>query len=61
MADRRYEYEVEPMFLSPDELRDDRFRFEDTLEEYADDGWILDETLRIDGSTFLFVFARPVE
>ena len=61
MADRRYEYQVEPMFLSPDELRNDRFRIEDTLEEFAGDGWMLDETLRIDASTFLLVFSRPVE
>lgn len=61
MADRRYEYTVEPVFLSPDELRNDLFRIEDTLEEYAEDGWVLDETVPIDGSSFLFVFARPVE
>lgn len=61
MADRRYEYQVEPVFLSPDELRNDLFRIEDALEEYAADGWVLDEALRIDASSFLFVFARPVE
>ena len=61
MADRRFEYHVEPVFLSPDELRNDLFRIEDTLEEFADEGWVLDETLRVDGSSFLLVFARPVE
>lgn len=61
MADRRYEYQVEPIFLSPDELRNDLFGIEDALEEYAADGWVLDETLRIDASSFLLVFVRPVE
>jgi hypothetical protein len=61
MAEQRYEYQVEPVFLSPDELRNDRFSLEDTLNEYAGDGWRLDEVLRIDGSSFAFVFARPVE
>lgn len=61
MADQRYEYTVEPMFISPDELRNDRFKFDDTLNEKASEGWVLDSTLRIDSSSFLFVFARPVE
>ena len=61
MADQRYEYTVEPMFISPDELRNDRFKFDDTLNEKASDGWVLDSTLRIDSSSFLFIFARPVE
>ena len=61
MADQRYEYMVEPIFISPDELRNDRFKFDDTLNEKAGDGWVLDETLRIDSSSFLLVFARPVD
>ena len=61
MADQRYEYKVEPIFLSPDELRNQRFKFDDRLNEIAADGWVLDCTLRIDSSSFLFVFARPVE
>lgn len=61
MATSRFEYRVEPMFISPDELQNDRYRFQDTLNEVANDGWVLDETLRVDSSTFLFVFARSVE
>jgi hypothetical protein len=59
MADRRFEYQVEPVFVSPDELRNDRFRLEEALDEYAAEGWVLDEALRVDSSTFLFIFARP--
>lgn len=61
MADQRYEYTVEPVSISPDELRNDRFEIDDTLNEMAGDGWELDDTLRIDGSAFLLVFARPVD
>ena len=61
MADQRYEYEVEPMFVTPNELRDERPKFEDTLNDRASDGWTLDDTLRIDNSSFLFVFRRPVD
>lgn len=61
MADQRYEYRVEPMSLSPDELRNDRFEFEDALDEHASEGWILDETLRVDGSSFILVFRRPLD
>lgn len=61
VSDQRYEYRVEPMFLSPDELRNERYKFDDTLNEIASEGWVLDTTLRIDSSTFLFVFSRPVK
>lgn len=60
MTPQRYEYKVEPISTSPDELRNERYTFEDTLNETASEGWILDTTLRIDSSTFLFVFRRPV-
>lgn len=61
VADQQYEYRVEPMFISPDELRNERYKFTDMLNEIASEGWILDSTLRIDSSTFLFVFSRSVE
>ena len=61
MADQRYEYHAEPMYASPDELRNDTYRIEETLNELAGDGWALESTLRVDSSTFLFVFSRPVE
>lgn len=61
MATPRFEYRVEPMFVSPDELQNDQYRFQDTLNEVASDGWVLDETLRVDSSTFIFVYARPIE
>lgn len=49
------------MFISPDELRNERYKFTDMLNEIASKGWVLDSTLRIDSSTFLFVFARSLE
>lgn len=61
MAPQRYEYTVEPMSISPDELRTERYDFEDTLNEAAGEGWVLDDTLRIDSSTFMFVFRRPID
>lgn len=61
MSDQRYEYRVEPLFIAPDELRNERYKFEDTLNEIASEGWVLKSTLRIDSSSFLFVFSRPVE
>jgi|AntRauMinimDraft_4_1070384.scaffolds.fasta_scaffold07095_2 hypothetical protein len=61
MADQRYEYRVEPLSVSPDELRNDRFAFEDVLNDAAGDGWVLEEALRVDSSSFVFVFGRPVE
>ena len=61
MGEQRYEYRVEPMSVAPDELRNERYEFDDTLNEVASDGWALESTLRVDGSTFLFVFGRPVE
>lgn len=61
MAAQRYEYAIETMFLSPNELQNERPGFEQTLNDRADDGWILDETLRVDGSSFMFVFRRPTD
>lgn len=57
---QQYEYKVEPISITPDELGNDRYKFEDMLNEAAQEGWILDDTLRIDSSTFLFVFRRSV-
>lgn len=59
MPDSQYEYEVEPMFISPSELENAKLAFNDLLNTRASNGWELDETLRIDSSTFLFVFRRP--
>lgn len=61
MPDQQFEYRVEPISISPDELRNERYRFDDTLNEIASEGWVLESTLRIDSSTFLFVFSRGVE
>lgn len=61
MADQRYEYHVRPISLSPDELGNERYNFEDELNDAAADGWVLDRTLRIDDSAFLFVFRRPFD
>lgn len=61
MATQQYEYRVEPLFVSPDELRNDEYRLEDTMNEIASEGWVLDQAVRVDSSTFLFVFARPTD
>lgn len=61
MPTQQYEYKVEPMSVSPDELRNERYKFEETLNGSASEGWTLDETLRIDSSAFLFVFRRPAD
>lgn len=61
MAEQRYEYRVEPISIPPDELRNDRFKFTDTLNEVASEGWALEDTLHIDSSSFLFVFSRPTD
>lgn len=61
MPSQAYEYKVEPMSLAPDELRNERYKFEDTLNDAAGEGWVLDTTLRIDSSTFMFVFRRSVD
>lgn len=56
-----YEYEVETVFLSPSELKNAKFAFDDLLNTRASDGWELDETLHVDSSTFLFIFRRSVD
>lgn len=61
MADQRYEYGVETLSVSPDELRNERRTFEDALNGRASEGWTLDDTLRIDDSSFVFVFRRPAD
>lgn len=61
MPSSQYEYEVEPMFISPSELQNATYAFDDLLNDRASDGWVLDETLRIDSSTFLFIFRRPAD
>ena len=60
MADQRHEYRVEPVFLSPTDVQTERERLNDTLNQLASKGWSLESTLRIDSSTFLFVFSRRV-
>lgn len=61
MPEQQYEYRVEPISISPDELRNERYKFNDILNGIASEGWVLDSTLRVDSSTFLFVFSRPAE
>lgn len=61
MANQQYEYRVEPMFLSPTELRNERYKLHDLLNNLAEDGWVLDDSLVVDPSSLLFMFRRPVE
>lgn len=61
MQDPQYEYEVEPVFVSPNELQNSKPELDDLLAERAGNGWQLDETLRIDASSFLFIFRRSAE
>ena len=61
MPESQYEYETEPTFISPNELPNAKLAFDDLLNERADEGWVLDDTLRVDASTFLFIFRRSVD
>lgn len=61
MPDQQYEYEVKPMFVSPSELKNAKLTFDNVLNTRASNGWELDETLRVDSSTFLFIFRRPAD
>ena len=61
MPDSQYEYDVKPFSLPPSELENTKIAFNDLLNERASNGWVLDETLRIDASSFLLIFRRPVD
>ena len=61
MPAQEYEYMLEPVSISPDELRNERFSLETMLNDRAADGWVLDDTLRVDSSTFMFLFRRSVD
>ena len=59
--DSQYEYDVTPFSLAPSELENTKFAFNDVLNERASNGWVLDETLRVDASSFFLIFRRPVD
>lgn len=61
MGTQQYEYQVEPVSISPDEFRNEQFALDTMLNDHAAGGWVLESTLHIDSSTFLFVFSRPVD
>ena len=61
MADPQYEYDVTPVSLAPSELENAKFAFNDILNDRASNGWVLDETLRIDASSFFLIFRRPTD
>lgn len=61
MGEREYEYRVEPLFLSPTELRNERYKLQDLLNEVAEEGWVLDDSLVVDPSSLLFFFRRRVD
>lgn len=61
MANERYEYYSQPISITPTELRNDKPKIDDILNDLAGEGWVLDETVRVDSSSLLFVFRRPVD
>ena len=61
MPDQQYEYSVEPTSISPSELRNAQYKIEDILNNYAADGWVLDDTLAIDVSSLLLIFRRTID
>ncbi|MFC6827125.1 hypothetical protein [Halopelagius fulvigenes] len=61
MANPRYEYHSEPVSITPTELRNDQPKIDEILNGLAGEGWVLDEAVRVDSSSLLFVFRRPVE
>lgn len=61
MADQQYEYRVEPAFVSPTELSNEQYKFNDMLNELAEEGWVFENVAVIDASSLLFFFRRPVE
>lgn len=61
MADQQYEYHVEPISISPSELRDERYKLNELLNELAGEGWVLEDTLCITSSSLLFFFRRPID
>ncbi|WP_227376295.1 DUF4177 domain-containing protein [Haladaptatus halobius] len=61
MANQQHEYQVEPVSIAPTELRDERHKINEILNEYAGEGWKLVDSVRIDSSSLLFVFYRPTD
>ena len=61
MAEQRYEYRVEPTFLSPTELRNEQYKINDLLNEVAEEGWAYEDVAVVDPSSLLFIFQRPVD
>ena len=59
MPEPQYEYDVKPFSLAPSELENSKFALNDILNDRASNGWVLDETLRIDASSFFLIFRRP--
>lgn len=61
MPESQYEYDVEPFSLAPSELENSKLAFNNVLNDRASNGWVLDETLRIDASSFFLIFRRPID
>ncbi|MFC7010047.1 hypothetical protein [Halalkalicoccus salilacus] len=55
MPESQYEYDAKQFSLAPSELENAKFAFNDVLNDRASNGWVLDETLRIDASSFFLV------
>ncbi len=61
MAEQQYEYRVEPTFLAPSELRNERYKLDDLLNGLAEEGWVYEDAVVVDPSSILFFFRRPVD
>ncbi|MFC7009659.1 hypothetical protein ACFQKF_19840 [Halalkalicoccus sp. GCM10025322] len=61
MPEPQYEYDVEPFSLAPSELENAKLAFTNVLNDRASNGWVLDETLRIDAASFFLIFRRPID
>jgi hypothetical protein len=61
MADQQFEYRVEPVFLSPTELRNEQYKIQDLLNELAEEGWVYEDTAVVDPSSLLIFFRQPIE
>lgn len=61
MEKQNHEYQVEPISISPAELQDEKYKIREMLNEYANDGWKLIDSVRVDSSSLLFILRRSTD
>jgi Domain of unknown function (DUF4177) len=61
MEKQNHEYQVEPISISPAELQDEKYKIREMLNEYANDGWKLVDSVRVDSSSLLFILRRSTD